>query len=156
MDLQVEIEKMANSLLTESAHFIVDTVISGNKNLKKIMIVVDGDQGITIEDCARLSRGLSSLLDEKELVGENYTLEVTTPGVDTPLKLKRQYQKNVGRNLKVTLKDKSQVKGKLVAATDSQIEIAPEEKQNKKKQEVKKIEIPFDLIDKALVQISFK
>lgn len=156
MDLQAEIEKMANSLITESTHFLVDTVISGNKNLKKIMIVVDGDQGITIEDCARLSRGLSSLLDEKELIGENYTLEVTTPGVDTPLKLKRQYQKNVGRNLKVTLKDKSQVKGKLVAATDSQIEIAHEEKQNKKKQEVKKIEIPFDLIDKALVQISFK
>ncbi|MEQ8423420.1 MAG: ribosome maturation factor RimP [Cyclobacteriaceae bacterium] len=146
---------MTASLLKDPAHFLVDVAVSGNRVQRKVMVIIDGDQGITIEDCAKVSRALSAMMDEKNLIEENYTLEVTTPGVDSPLKLKRQYKKNVGRGFKVTLDDKSVVKGTLVTADDSSIQVEVEEK-GKKKKESKTIDIPFDKIDKALVQISFK
>lgn len=156
MDLTAEITKMASSLLAEPSHFLVDVVITGNRIQKKVVVMVDGDQGVTIEDCAKLSRGLSARLDEVELIKENYTLEITTPGVDTPLKLKRQYKKNIGRELKVTLKDKTQIRGKLTGSDELSLQLQVAEMGSKKNQEIKTVEIPFDSIDKALVQISFK
>ena len=158
MDLGAKINEMASELLTEPDHFLVDVVISGNRGQKKVIVIVDGDEGVTIEDCALLSRAISAKLDETELIPEKYTLEVSTPGVDFPLKLKRQYRKNVGRDFKISLKDKSQVVGKLIAALDETIQLEVSKKGSKKgnKKVVEEMVIPFDHIDKALVQISFK
>lgn len=157
MDLNARIEELVNSLLSKTEHFLVEVVISGTRVQKKVVVILDGDHGITIEDCVALSRALSERLDEEDLISENYSLEVTTPGVDSPLKLKRQYKKNEGRGFKITLKDKSQIKGKLVASGEETISLEYEEKVGKgKKKELKTMEIPFNLIDKALVQISFK
>lgn len=159
MDLSTSITEMAASLLKEPHLFLVEVVISGNRVQKKVVVIIDGDNGATIEDCAKLSRALSAQLDEnEEAIPEKYTLEVTTPGVDFPLKLKRQYKKHIGRGFKITLTDKSQVKGKLIGAGDEAIEIEFEEKVDKKskKKEMKTMELPFDMIDKAFVQISFK
>lgn len=158
MDLSTDITEMATSLLKEPNLFLVEVVISGNRAQKKVVVIIDGDEGATIEDCAKLSRALSAQLDEEEIIQENYTLEVTTPGVDFPLKLRRQYKKHVGRGFKITMTDKSQVKGKLTGIKDESIEIEFEEKTDKKtkKKETKTMELPFDMIDKAFVQISFK
>ena len=159
MDLSTSITEMAASLLKEPHLFLVEVVISGNRIQKKVVVIIDGDNGATIEDCAKLSRALSAKLDEEDdSIPENYTLEVTTPGVDFPLKLKRQYKKHIGRGFKITLTDKSQVKGKLISTSDESIEIEFEEKTDKKskKKEMKTMELPFDMIDKAFVQISFK
>lgn len=159
MDLSTSITEMAASLLKEPHLFLVDVVISGNRVQKKVVVIIDGDNGATIEDCAKLSRALSAKLDEdEEVIPEKYTLEVTTPGVDFPLQLKRQYKKHIGRGFKITLTDKSQVKGKLIGAGEETIEIEFEEKVDKKskKKEMKTMELPFDMIDKAFVQISFK
>ncbi|MFZ1807976.1 MAG: ribosome maturation factor RimP [Cyclobacteriaceae bacterium] len=157
--MSTSITEMAASLLKEPHLFLVEVVISGNRVQKKVVVIIDGDNGATIEDCAKLSRALSAQLDEnEEAIPEKYTLEVTTPGVDFPLKLKRQYKKHIGRGFKITLTDKSQVKGKLIGAGDEAIEIEFEEKVDKKskKKEMKTMELPFDMIDKAFVQISFK
>lgn len=157
MDLNARIAGLVNSLLTKPEHFLVEVIISGNRIQKKVVVIIDGDQGVSIEDCAKLSRALSDQLDQGDLISENYTLEVTTPGVDSPLQLKRQYKKNVGRGFKITLKDKSQIKGKLINSGDESIGMEYEEKTGKgKKKEIKTMEIPFDMIDKAFVQISFK
>ena len=157
MDLNAEISRMVSALLKEPTHFLVDVVISGNRVQKKLIVIIDGDKGVTIEDCANLSRALSSKLDEEDLIPDNYTLEVTTPGIEFPLKLKRQYLKNVGRGFKVTLKDKSIVKGTLIAAGNESIKSEFEERVSKgNKKEMKTMDIPFEMIDKAFVQISFK
>ncbi|MBZ0247767.1 MAG: ribosome maturation factor RimP [Cyclobacteriaceae bacterium] len=158
MDLNTSITEMAASLLKEPHLFLVEVVISGNRVQKKVVVIIDGDKGATIEDCSKLSRALSAKLDEEEIIPEMYTLEVTTPGVDFPLKLKRQYKKHIGRGFKITLTDKSQIKGKLTGTGDESIEIEFEEKTDKKskKKEMKTMELPFDMIDKAFVQISFK
>lgn len=158
MDLNTSITEMAASLLKEPHLFLVEVVISGNRVQKKVVVIIDGDKGANIEDCSKLSRALSAKLDEEEIIPEMYTLEVTTPGVDFPLKLKRQYKKHIGRGFKITLTDKSQIKGKLTGTGDESIEIEFEEKTDKKskKKEMKTMELPFDMIDKAFVQISFK
>lgn len=67
------------------------------------------------------------------MIEEKYTLEVSTPGIDFPLKLKRQYKKNVGRGFKITLKDKTIIKGILKSATEESILVEVEEKAGKKK-----------------------
>lgn len=150
---------MATSFLESPAHFLVDVIISGNRIQKKVVVIIDGDEGVTIETCAKLSRALSAKLDEDwdELIEENYTLEVSTPGVDFPLKMRRQYKKHIGRGFKITLNDKEIVKGKLMGTTDEVIQLEVEEKAGKgKKKDVKSINIPFDKVDKAFVQVSFK
>ncbi|HRW98526.1 MAG TPA: ribosome maturation factor RimP [Cyclobacteriaceae bacterium] len=156
MELAEKIEQMALSQLTDKAHFLVSVSVTGGAVQKKVLVVMDGDNGVTVEDCAKVSRGLAELLEEKGLISQHYTLEVTTPGLDSPLKLVRQYKKNIGRNLKVTLNDKSQMKGKLTAADETGILLDAEYKIEKKKTEIKKVEIPYEQINKALVQITFK
>ena len=152
MDLALEVRKMAESALTQG-QFVVDVTVT-SRPPRKLLVLVDADQGITIDDCAEISRQLSKNLDDTGLIEENFFLEVSTPGVEHPLKLKRQYQKNIGRRLKVKVADKI-IEGKLEEVSDEKIKLAQETGQGKKK-EVQTVEVPFSEIDKAFVIVSFK
>ena len=152
MDLKEKIKELAEKSLANPAHFLVEVVVSKHKPWK-FTVIVDGDQGITIDDCANLSRALNESLEIE--VADPYTLEVSTPGLDHPLKLKRQYNKNIGRGLKVMRKDKSIVNGELKQTEEEKIIVETESGQGKKS-EVKIIEIPFSEIEKAFVTVSFK
>jgi ribosome maturation factor RimP len=154
MDQVEEIRKLVIENLS-SDKFVVDVLISGKKLPKRVMIIIDGDQGVTIDDCAELSRKLSKEFDDRAYFGEdNYLLEVSTPGLDHPLKLKRQYFKNTGRNVKVVRKENT-TEGKLKEVTDEKIILVQETGTGKKK-ETKEIEIPFSEIEKTFVTVSFK
>lgn len=154
MDLVEEIRNLATLNLSPDK-FVVEVLIPGKKIPKRVMIIIDGDHGITIDDCADLSRKLSKELDERAFFGdENYMLEVSTPGLDHPLKLRRQYFKNIGRNLKVKGRE-TITEGKLREVMEDRIVLAQELGTGKKK-ELKEIEIPFSEIDKAFVMVSFK
>jgi ribosome maturation factor RimP len=152
MDLALEIRKLAESKLSPG-QFIVDAMVS-SRPPRKVLVVIDGDQGISIDDCAEISRQLSKLMDETKLIDENYFLEVSTPGLDHPLKLKRQYKKNIGRNLKVKLQEKT-IEGKLIEVLDDKITLTQETGSGRNK-ETKNVEVPFSEIDKAFVLVSFK
>ena len=157
MDLQdssAEIKKLAESFLKDKSHFVVDVITSQRSNPKKLLVILDGDQGINIDDCAEVSRELSAALDTSNLVQGAFVLEVSTPGLDQPLKTTRQYVKNVGRNVKVKLKDRT-VEGKLSAVRESGIEIIQQTGSGKKKEE-KSVEIPMAEIEKTFVLVSFK
>jgi ribosome maturation factor RimP len=154
MDLTEEIKRLAVSKLTDPSQFLVDVVVSSRQGPKKVLVIVDGDNGITIDDCASISRELSATLDDSALVDENYMLEVSTPGLDHPLKLKRQYKKNIGRKLKVKLPD-TIVEGTLTEVNEDTIVLSQETGSGKKK-EVKIIDIQFSEIEKAFVLVSFK
>jgi ribosome maturation factor RimP len=152
-----KIKELAELALTELSvpergHFIVDVLYFGKQRPARLMVIVDGDNGVTIDLCAELSRKLSAKLDEQNILDEAYLLEVSTPGLDQPLKLKRQYFKNVGRQFKVHLKDKSIVQGKLEDASDDKLTI----RQAVDKKETKVTEVVFDQIEKAFVMVSFK
>lgn len=117
-------------------------------------MVIDGDQGVTIDDCGNLSRELSTRLDEMNFGIGHYVLEVTTPGLDQPLKLKRQYARNAGRSLKVHRRDKSIVTGKLISSDDLGIQLRSEQGEGKKLTTLD-VSVPFEDIEKAFVMVSF-
>ncbi|MBL7852315.1 MAG: ribosome maturation factor RimP [Cyclobacteriaceae bacterium] len=152
MEIRSKLADLAVECL-KPGHFLVD-VIASSRNLSKITIVVDGDQGVTIDDCGEISRQLSAKLDAMDFGTGRYVLEVTTPGLDQPLKLKRQYTKNVGRTLKVHRKDKSLVSGRLANVDDQGIVLAVEKKEGKNHR-VEEVQVSFNDIEKAFVTISF-
>ena len=154
MGLEDQIKRIAEEKLTDPTIFIVDVVVSAKKGPKKVLVIVDGDNGVNIDVCAAISRDVSQRLDETGMLDESYTLEVSTPGLDQPLKLKRQYVINIGRKLRVKLADKIE-EGKLEAVTDETITLITETGSGKKK-ETKNIDIDFSQIEKAFVLVSFK
>jgi ribosome maturation factor RimP len=154
MEIADEIRKIAEEKLSGAGQFIVDVIVTSKRGPKKILIILDGDTGITIDDCANLNRELSKELEALPALQDSYLLEVSTPGLDQPLKLKRQYRKNVGRRLNVKLADKA-VEGKLVEVTDDKITLEQESLAGKQKQVVM-VDIEFSEIDKSFVLVSFK
>ncbi|MBS1680751.1 MAG: ribosome maturation factor RimP [Bacteroidetes bacterium] len=156
MDLKEKITELTTANLADPAHFLVDVIVSKHKPMK-FTVILDGDNGITIDDCANVSRAVNNELES--LVEDSYSLEVSTPGLDHPLKLKRQFEKNKGRKLKVHRKDKSIVLGALQQVEEDKILIEAEVKETGKagkKIETKTMEIPFTEIEKAFVTVSFK
>lgn len=154
MELSDEIRKLAETHLKDESHFVVEVITNLRQHPKKLLVILDGDKGISIDDCAELSRELSNALDESSLISDAFVLEVSTPGLDQPLKSKRQYVKNIGRSVKVKMKEKT-VEGKLTAVQESKIEVLQQSGSGKKKEE-KMVEIPFEEIDKTFVLVSFK
>lgn len=157
-DLKGRIEELVSMNLGKESFFLVDVLLGGSPAMRKITVLVDGDQGISVEDCATISRKLAERLEQEDLIDSAYVLEVSSPGVDQPLKLKRQYLKNVGRKLAVTLGDQQIKSGKLVGVKEEGIVLDEEvkDKQGKgKKITIQTVEIPFDQIKKSNVLIAF-
>jgi ribosome maturation factor RimP len=102
------------ALALNESLYLVDFVISTNN---KIQIIVDGDNGVPLSECMRISRNVEHNLDREE---EDFSLEVSTPDISHPLILKRQYIKNINRILKVKTTEE-EVEGTLVAINDDEI-----------------------------------
>ena len=160
MTIKEHLILLLDPFLEEGRIFVVDIIIKPSKVSQKISILVDSDEGITIQECTSISRRLAKQLEELEVFTEAYTLEVSSPGLDQPLILPRQYRKNVGRNLKVTLKTGDIVSGKLAEASDEIIRIILPEPKKKPKVPVDPTllekTIDMEMISKAMVEISFK
>ena len=154
MDIKANLTALAEASLPNPHLFLVEVVVS-SRNLEKILVIIDGDAGVTIDDCTQISREMSAKLDEMNFGADRYVFEVSTPGLDHPLKLKRQFQKNVGRGLKVHRKDKSIELGKLDTVDDEKIGLKQEIKEGKIIAE-KLVLIPFEDIERAFVMVSFK
>jgi ribosome maturation factor RimP len=132
--------------------FLIEIVTNGSK----IQVFIDCDSGMTFGRCKKMSRHLEASLDEENYLGGKYILEVSSPGVDRPIFLPRQFQKNLGRNIKFHLKDEEILEGVLKSFENDQLQIEsidPEDK--KKKKTIEKI-LDLNQIDKAFIQISFK
>ena len=155
-----QIESLLIPYLDEGKYFIVDVQIKASRASQKIMILLDSDEGITIQECADISRGLDQELEAVESPDTNYTLEVSSPGLDQPLRLPRQYQKNVGRDLKVTLQAGPILTGTLVEVKEGSIVLqlpVPRKKPKTPEEEsTLRPEVALDSIAKAVVQVSFK
>ena len=135
--------------------FLIELKLHPNN---KLDVFIDSDAGITFDRCRKISRYLESYLDESGWLGERYTLEVSSPGVNRPLKLQRQYPKHTGRKLKINLKDGTEVEGILKEVHPDHLELEHRvvERQGKKKKHLKVItDIPLENIQKAVVQVSF-
>lgn len=149
-----QITAMIGELLTDTPEcFLVGLKIKPTQNVK---VYLDGDQGITIETCVRLNRKLYKTIEEAGIfpAGE-FSLEVSSPGIDEPLTLLRQYQKNIGRKVEVTLNEEGVVHvGKLLMAQEAGIEIEITTGKGKKAV-TQTLSFPFNQIKSTVVQISF-
>ena len=154
MDIKEKLEKIINDNLSNEKHFLVDIIVSAKGGPNKILVLLDGDEGITIDDCANLSRALGHEIEEKGLIDDAYRLEVSSPGLDHPIVLLRQYIKNIGRSVKITLKNGEQITGDLLAADEAKITIAAEKKEGKKKV-IEEFDLPFKSINKTEIQVKF-
>lgn len=151
-------EKVLNllneGLEDKSSIFLIDVTIT---DANKIIVTLDGDNGVQLQDCIDVSRSIDSNLDREEL---DFSLEVASVGIGSPLTMLRQYKKNVGRMLIVKLQDGTTIEAKLEAATDEQIVLIWEAREPKKlgkgKETVqKRQEIPYNEIKEAIVTIIF-
>ncbi|MEQ8926487.1 MAG: ribosome maturation factor RimP [Fulvivirga sp.] len=154
-NLKSIVTKLAEANLTKKEHFLVEVIVSADKGPTKITILLDGDDGVTIDDCAEMSRAVGFALEEDEIVDSKYTLEVTSPGVDYPLDTLRQYKKNIGRKLKITTSEGKDVKGILKEVNEKGVLLDKEVKKGKKIDHVP-LEMAFDQIKRTIVQVSFK
>lgn len=94
--------------------FLIEFSVSESN---QILVIIDGDQGVTVQDCINVSREIEHNLDREEY---DFSLEVASAGVTAPLQVARQYKKNVGRKLKVTTKNET-LEGSLVQVSEEAI-----------------------------------
>ena len=144
---------MDKALEEHPSLFLIDFTIGSDNTIR---VVLDGDQGVNLQDCMNISRAIEHNLDRED---EDFSLEVTSAGATSPLELPRQYKKNIGRKLAVKTEDK-ELEGTLTEATKDTITLewkAREPKPvGKGKVTVQKKEvIPFSDIHKAKVILKF-
>lgn len=143
------------ALIEKDSLFLIDVIVKGNTGNSKVLVILDGDDGLNIDDCASVSREISSFLEENpDLIDGKFNLEVTSAGLEHPLRLPRQYKKNIGRNVKVLSTEYGEKEGKLVAVEEGSITI--EVMKDKKKGIVEALAIPISAIEKTNVLVSFK
>jgi ribosome maturation factor RimP len=154
MTKEEQIEKigtLTEALLPEDI-FIVQIGIKPTNNVK---VYLDADAGLGIEQCIKINRALYKSIEAEGMYPDGaFSLEVSSPGVDEPLKNIRQYRKNIGRDVAVTLKDGTSFTGKLLTVEENTLTVEVTEGKNKKaitKQEV----VDLDNILKTIVQIKF-
>jgi len=162
MSVESRITQVVEDILAQRGDqslFLVDVVVSSAKNSQKVLVHLDGDEGVNIDACAEISRQLGSILEEEDIFSGSFILEVSSPGLDLPLKLQRQYHKNIGRKVKVLTQDNITRKGLLKEVNEAHIVIEEQPKgkgAQKKKGDTKEIQIPFQEIKKTNVLASFK
>lgn len=148
-----QLEKLVAEVLKDAPeHFLVSLFIKPTHNVK---VMIDGDKGITIEQCVRFNRRLVALIEEAGIFppGE-YSLEVSSPGVDEPLKLHRQYVKNIGRTVQALRIDQTSLTGVLKEVSSEAITLEYTEGKGKKAV-VHQTTIPFTELHSVTVQIIF-
>jgi len=153
MTVENKIQGFLDSLLeAEPQYFCVNLKIKSGNNIK---IFLDGDAGIPIEKCVRFNRSLYKLIEEEAMFAEgDFSLEVSSPGIDEPLKMHRQYTKNIGREVEVIFTDDAVKLGKLLEVTEADI-IIEETTGKGKKAVTEQVVIPFQNIKSTTVQIKF-
>ncbi len=150
-------EKVSSLLLEALSErpslFLIDVVIT---DAFKIIVTIDGDNGVVLQDCIDISRAVEENLDREE---QDFSLEVASFGVGAPLKFVRQYKKNIGRTL-IVKTETEKLEAKLVDANDDFVILSWEAREPKKigkgKETVqKRLELPYGDIKEAIVTVTF-
>lgn len=142
------IAEIAREIVVSNGFFLIDVTFRGTENNKVIEVFIDGEKNITAEDCAKVSKEINSIIDEKQLIKSRYRLDISSPGVDRPLQYLKQYSKHIGRRFEVTFNvdgNRKSIKGRLIKIEGKNLIFFTG----------KESEINFNDIIKAKVLISF-
>ncbi|MFA4992044.1 MAG: ribosome maturation factor RimP [Candidatus Omnitrophota bacterium] len=146
-----KIREIITSALQEEGVELVEIIYRPEAAGKVLRLLVDKDGGITIADCACLNDKISQVLDQADIIQERYSLEVDSPGIDRPFKIKRDYERAKGRYVRVTLKeavlDKKEYIGILEEILENSIKVSTQKKGI--------LEIQFDNIVRARQEVAF-
>ena len=150
---QKTIEEFVHTQLSGSEDvFLVEVKLLPGNN---ILVFLDADSGVTIEKCIKVNRALYNHIEESGLFPNgDFSLEVSSPGVEEPLKLHRQYKKNIGRTIEVMLMDGTVKEGKLTTVNEDEI-IIDEKSGQGKKAIIKTTNILFNQVKQTKVLVTF-
>jgi len=156
MSTEGQIQALEQKIKTLIEHepdiFLVEIRIKPTNNVK---VFLDSDNGMSLDRLIQYNRKLYRDLEENSFFpGGDFSLEVSSPGLEEPLKLRRQYLKNVGRFVEVTHPDGAKTEGKLLQVNETEIMVEEEKGKGKKKEVVQHI-IPFENIKTTKIQIKF-
>lgn len=155
MEFRHKIEELLNGFLSERDDlFLIDLKFSAADD---ITVILDGDNGVSVQDCLDASRAIEFNMDREE---HDFSLQVMSAGLSEPLLLPRQYRKNIGRELDILLSDSTKIEGELAGVDDEKITLIlryrkPKEVGKGKMDVVEEKEIPYSEVKKALVAIKF-
>lgn len=155
MEFRNKIEELLQNFLHEREDlFLIDMKFGTSDN---ITVILDGDNGVTLQDCLDASRAIEFNMDRDE---HDFSLQVMSAGLSEPLSMPRQYRKNIGRDLEVMLEDSTKIEGELTAVNDEKITLTlryrkPKEVGKGKVDVVEEKEISYSEIKKALVAVKF-
>ncbi|SDL86608.1 ribosome assembly cofactor RimP [Chryseobacterium taihuense] len=155
MEFRKNIETLLNDFLeTRKDLFLIDLKFSAADD---ITVILDGDNGVSVQDCLDASRAIEFNMDREE---HDFSLQVMSAGLSEPLSIPRQYQKNIGREIEVLLNDSSKTEGELIAADEEKVTLIlryrkPKDIGKGKVDVEEEKEIPYTEIKKALVIIKF-
>ena len=148
----IGVEKKLSELLMElPGYFLVEISVKPTNNIK---VFVDADQGAAIDQLSRINRALYKWVEENLFPNGDFSIEVSSPGLEEPLKLSRQYLKNVGRMVEIVLKNGLKKEGKLISVSENEIVIEEEIGKGKKKEVIQHI-ILKEEIKTTKVQVKF-
>ncbi|MDN5286268.1 MAG: ribosome assembly cofactor RimP [Mucilaginibacter sp.] len=154
MNIEKRVKELVEEKIADKPNlFLVDVKMHSNG---KLIVLIDGDNGLGIDDCVQVSRHVGFHLEEENVIETAYNLEVSSPGIDFPLSSPRQYAKNIGRNLAIKMADGAKREGTLTAITEDAVIIEEKIKEKGKKAATVESVIPIDQITETKVLISFK
>ncbi len=144
--------ELVEKIIRETEIFLVDITVTAKK---KILIWIDKKDGITIDECAEISKELENHLDRSI---EDFELEVSSPGLDTSFRVRQQYDKNIGREIEIVTDDNKIHKGELLQVTEDgiKLEIIKNKKgKGKKEDQATELSLGFNQIKSAKVIVTF-
>ena len=146
-----KIKEIIEPILQEEQVELVEVIFRREDGRQVLRLLVNKDKGIQLSDCIKLNRKIGRVLDENDIIQESYVIEVDSPGIDRPFKVKRDYERVIGRLVRVTLNekilDKKEYIARLEEVSDAGVKI-----------DVKKkgiIEIPFEKICRAREEVEW-
>jgi ribosome maturation factor RimP len=145
MDLQQKIEELAKPYLDQIGAFVIDVQIVPEGQNKVIQLFADTDTGITIDQCAEVSRILAKAIELQHVIQDSYVLQVSSPGLKKPLKFLSQYKKNIGRLFRVRFQINDGITEVIAKLTSVEGEILKYDAEDNKT-----YEIPFNKIIESI------
>lgn len=150
--VEAKIKSFIDEALEGTSLFIVDFKMLPKS---RIVLLLDGDNGIGIDEVAKISKHISHRMEEENVIEGAHTLEVSSPGVDHPLKFQRQYPQHIGRTLAVRMNDGKEMEGKLLSVNGEVISIDKQIKEKGKKARFEEQSISLTDIKEAKIKIIF-
>ncbi len=149
--IEDEVSKLADQVADGHGVEVAGLNLFAGKNRKLLRVTIDKEGGVTLDDCERFSRELEALIEADELLEGPYTLEVSSPGLDRPLTKPKDFERNIGRLIKIMTRDKiegrNSLTGRIIGIFDSFVKLAVDKRV---------LDVPLETIIKAKLEIEIK